>query len=215
MDARGYISGVDLYSSETGRWVYKEKGWDEDVTLAEPQSATVFLDSYMHLCTACGRISAVDTKGETWSSFHTPCAPYFGLIQQSQGRLLYATFNYGQYNDDDYIPQKNNDDDYEEWQLKVYALEDYANKQWILKHRVGLLNLEAFGGALQGAFDWVAIHPERDSMFYIQGTYGDNMLMSYSMDDESATELRALGEAAQPPYLPYVPLYTKLESLCK
>jgi F-box interacting protein len=206
LDESGFISGVDVYSSETRQWIHKEKRWDVDVMLAHPQLATVFLDGYLYLPTICGdegpRISAVDTKGETWSNFDTPCGQwrcdvFLGLIQQSQGRLHYACFN-------------NGEDDEEETQLQVYSLEDHAKKEWILKHRLKF-STEVFGsGPFEGEFDWIAMHPEGNLMFFVEGS--DNMLTCYSMDDQESTELRELREA-QPPYLPYVPLYSELESL--
>uniref|UniRef100_A0ACD5Z7Z7 Uncharacterized protein n=1 Tax=Avena sativa TaxID=4498 RepID=A0ACD5Z7Z7_AVESA len=209
-DARRYLSGVYVYSSETGRWIYKEKGWDEDVWLADPLSATVFVNGCLHFRTVCGLdlqrtcLAAVDTNGGTWSRFDAPCGlygsdPYLAIIQQSQGRLHYACFNTG--------------GDYDEIQLEVYSLDDYAKKEWILKHRVGehSSNVEIFGAITNGDFNWIAIHPERNLIFFIETP--DKALMSYSMDGQKVGFGGKLREG-QTPYLPYVPLYSELESLC-
>lgn len=48
LDHKVQLTGVDVYSSESGRWTHKEKGWDNNVRLADPLSPTVFLKGYLH-----------------------------------------------------------------------------------------------------------------------------------------------------------------------
>nr|XP_020163314.1 uncharacterized protein LOC109748705 [Aegilops tauschii subsp. strangulata] len=204
VDADRHITGADVYSSESGGWIHKDKGWDNNVSLADPLSPTVFLNGYLHFRTICDqwRVAAVDTKGESWSSFDTPCGIFsdysnLGLIQQSQGRLYYVSLN-NEYWDGAYI------------QLEVYALKGYTNKKWTLKHRAQ--GLDEFGGVTQDYFEWTAIDPECNSIFLIDGS--DKTLKRYDMDCQDVTELATLGEG-HTPYLPYVPFYSELESLCK
>ncbi|KAM3214086.1 hypothetical protein ACQJBY_066485 [Aegilops geniculata] len=128
------ITGVDVYSSETGRWVHKEKGCDDDVRITGPQRPTVFLivrltgpelaavflNGYLHFdavnawSNPC--LTAVDTEGETWMNFDAPVNQYpgFNFIQHSQARLHYASFA---------------DDGNKVIELVVYAVEDYNSKQ--------------------------------------------------------------------------------------
>ncbi|CAM0905014.1 unnamed protein product [Alopecurus aequalis] len=214
LDARQFISRVDVYSSETRAWIHKDKQWDEDVRVADTWSPTVYLNGYLHLLTVCAEwhpfISVVDTKGETWSNFETPGDWYgnelyggglsIAFIQRSQGQLHYATFHHDE------------EDAENEARMQVYALENYANKDldWIVKHTVELSQADVFGGIFEGEFCWIAIHPESNLIYFIEGS--DDTLKCYSMDQEEATEVCTLGEG-QPPYMPYVPLYSKLESL--
>nr|XP_020182459.2 uncharacterized protein LOC109768138 [Aegilops tauschii subsp. strangulata] len=59
----GYISGVNIYSSETGAWSYKENGWgDNEIQIVEMRG--VFFNGMMHLLTREFKILAVDT--EVW-----------------------------------------------------------------------------------------------------------------------------------------------------
>jgi F-box interacting protein len=208
-DARSRnLTGVYVYSSETGTWIYKEKGWNQDVRLVETRSATVFLNGCLHFRTqhvweqAC--LAAVDTKGGTWSSFETPCDMYnsqcHGFIQQLHGHLNYVSLTI--------------DDDCDELYLKIYALEDYANKRWTLKHRINVDDDpdNAFGGTTQEYFDWIAIHPDCNLIFFVRGP--EKKVSNYSIDLRTVWEIHTLKEG-HPPYLPYVPLYSELESLHK
>ncbi|XP_051190147.2 uncharacterized protein [Lolium perenne] len=206
LDARRFISGVDVYSSQTGTWTYKVKRRGETLRLADHQSA-VFLNGYLHLSTACAQrypsILAVDTKGEEWRYFDTPCDmhggdEFLGSIHQSQGRLHYASFN------------TTGDWDEVQIQLQVYALDDYATDEWILKHTLELSETDVHGGIIERKFDWIEMHPESNLIFFCEES--DSTLKCYSMRSQEETELRTLGEG-QPPYLPYVPLYSSLESL--
>lgn len=91
------FTGVEVYSSETGRWVHKEKGCSEYITLTYPNKRAIFLNGYLHF-PAFGRESshcvvAVDTEGDTWRKFRVPRGLGGGLIEQSQGRLHYASFH--------------------------------------------------------------------------------------------------------------------------
>uniref|UniRef100_R7W6D4 F-box associated domain-containing protein n=1 Tax=Aegilops tauschii TaxID=37682 RepID=R7W6D4_AEGTA len=162
------------YSSESGRWIHKDKGWDNDVRLADPLSPTVFLNGCLHLRTVCDQqrphIAAVDTKLESWSIFVTPCGMFrgyhdLGLIQQSRGLLHYVSFN--------------NDYDDGCWnQFQVYALEGDTNKEWILKHRFEDLN--EFQGVTAWGFDWIATDPECNSVFFVDWS-DDQKLSRYDI----------------------------------
>lgn len=144
---------------------------------------------------------AVDVQGDTWSNFDTPRHLRRAFIQNSLGCLHYAGFH-------------DHDDDTPHVQLEVYALKNYANKEWILKHRVGSEDIEEFKGVTQieRCFQWIAIDPEWNSIFFVDGS--DKTLRRYDMGRRQVTQLRTLGEGDKP-YLPYVPLYSELESLRK
>lgn len=64
-DQYGYITGLDIYSSETGAWSHKENGWGDEVVPVE--SGGVFMNGMLHLLSHESTILAVDTEGKTWS----------------------------------------------------------------------------------------------------------------------------------------------------
>ncbi|VAI80320.1 unnamed protein product [Triticum turgidum subsp. durum] len=118
------LSGVAVYSSETGEWVYKENRWNKRIKVIELQLSSAFLNGYLHIqadgqdLTTC--LAVVDTDVETWMNFSVPGGLVNGFIQQSQGRLHYANFQ--------------RDEDRGVFRLVVYVLENYQSKEWILKH---------------------------------------------------------------------------------
>jgi hypothetical protein len=63
---------------------------------------------------------------------------------------------------------------------------------------------------MDGGFDWVAIHPECNLIFFTIGR--EYKLMCYNMDRRKVKMISKLVDG-RPPYLPYLPLYAELESL--
>ena len=208
-DAR-CISGVDLYSSETGKWVRKEKRWDQDVYNADAREETVFLNGYLHFhayffghgnpLVPC--LAAVATDGETWTTISVPTLKAYddGIIQLSQGFLHYACF-------------ETDEDDVDDVKLAIYVLEGYDSNQWKLKHRGQAADM--FGRLvdrddLDDDFDWIGIHPECNVIFFALGD--PKQFMYYNLDLQRVKVMRPLRDG-ESPYLPYVPLYTELQSL--
>ncbi|KAK1611289.1 hypothetical protein QYE76_034962 [Lolium multiflorum] len=204
------VVGVAVYSSETRRWAYKEKRWNARINLLKDELASVFLNGYLHFQADCFEVSpciaVLDTEGETWMDFAVPDGGVIdGFIQRSQGRLNYANFQW--YEDGDVT------------RLLVYVLDNYESKEWILKHSVETSCL--FGGIkyclvrgidyiVGGGFDWIAIDPECNLLFFTVAW--ENKFMCYSMDRQQVKMISKLVDG-KPPYIPYVPLYAELQSL--
>ncbi|XBI13036.1 hypothetical protein VPH35_139830 [Triticum aestivum] len=177
------IAGVAVYSSETGRWVYKEKRWNGHTFIASRHSsATVFLNGYIffhafdHETYNC--LAAIDTKGETWMRFGVPGGLVDGFVQQSQGYLHYANFQ--------------NDGHSDVVRLVVYVLEDYDSQQWMLKHNIEEMTY-IFGGInslVNGDFIWIAIHPEYNLVFFTVGQ--DTALICYNMDRRQGINMKEI-----------------------
>uniref|UniRef100_A0A0E0KY99 F-box associated beta-propeller type 3 domain-containing protein n=1 Tax=Oryza punctata TaxID=4537 RepID=A0A0E0KY99_ORYPU len=83
-DADGCISGVEIFSSETGRWSHRENGWvGEDDHMVHPDAKSAII--------------AVDTEGKKWKSIpfleqmtcQCFCSGNLAFIGQSQGHLYY------------------------------------------------------------------------------------------------------------------------------
>ncbi|XP_044436630.1 uncharacterized protein, partial [Triticum aestivum] len=201
-----YLSEVEVYSSETKRWVYKEIGWNKRIVLPAEQSSAVFLNGCLYFYSFGKRspffIGVVDTAGETSMNFHIPDNLNNGFIQHSQDCLHYAKFKRGDGN---------------VVRLVVYVLEDYDRKKWKLKHSVKTSDI--FGGTHVTDSDsfaihpvdsrWIAIHPECNLIFFTVGSA--STLMCYDMDRRQVKVICSLDGYL--PRLPYVPLYAELQSL--
>ena len=60
--------GVDIYSSKTVAWIFKESKWGEEAKWALLKSVTVFLNDCLHIMGHSGEypmIFAVDIEGNT------------------------------------------------------------------------------------------------------------------------------------------------------
>jgi hypothetical protein len=204
------IDGVDVYSSETGRWAHKEKGWTETIWFFACGAAPVFLNGFFHFLAFADNkldlcIAAVDTDGKTWTTFSFPHNQYTGYFHPSQGDLHYTHYQRGK--------------DGSVLRVLVHVLEDYDNKEWVLKHCVEtkcLFGATHFTDSHQlkiHKFDcrWVFIHPECNLIFFIVGDA--TTLMCYNMDRREAKVICSL--PCHLPRLPYVPFYAELQSLHK
>ncbi|KAF6997265.1 hypothetical protein CFC21_013506 [Triticum aestivum] len=196
-------AGMEVYSSKTGGWVHKENGWidteDDEafVYLVGHHSGDVFLNGCLHFVAMDpGIVAAVDTEGKTWRNIPVPAVGSIPLIQKSQGCLHFATF----VKTDGMVL------------LVVFVLENYRGQEWILKHSTDASYIFGEGEIdLILGFQWVAMHPDCNVIFLTVGW--DNTLVSYDMDHHKVQEICDLGRDDSPRYLPYVPLYSELQTL--
>lgn len=63
---------VQIYSSKTGAWSYKESEWDYDTSLFYEDTRSVFFDGLLYLVIVQFRVVAVDVEGETWWMITVP-----------------------------------------------------------------------------------------------------------------------------------------------
>jgi hypothetical protein len=140
----------------------------------------VFLNNgCVHYLTSDPAIAVVDTQGEACRSIPVPDNKDYGFIPQSQGRLHYANF---EADDEDQVVR-----------LVVYVLEDYDSQQWTLKHTAeALYVLGQESSNHVRDFEWVAIHPDCNMIFYTVGW--DKTLMSYDMDRRQVQVICSLGQ---------------------
>lgn len=189
------LNRVEVYSSETGERVHSE---DNDVLPFDRTLSSVFFNGCLHYVTIDHSIAVRDTQGKACRSIPAPDNEEYGFIQQSQGRLHYANFE----SDDEDVMTR----------LVVYVLEDYENQQWALKHTAEasyVLGRTCSKHARR--FEWVAIHPDCNTIFYVLGC--SNILMSYDMDRQEVQAICSLGKDTQKVYLPYVPLFSESQAL--
>lgn len=192
------VAGVQVYSSETGQTVRKITEWDNRIGHTAAFSVNVFLNGYQHYLTYDPAIAVVDTQANVRWSIPVPDKKDDGFIQQSQGCLYYANF---EADDEDQVVR-----------LVVYVLEDYDNQQWTLKHSAEAeYVLRRPSSNLARDFEFVAIHPDCNMIFYTVGW--NKTLMSYDMDRRLVQVICTLGQDTRERYLPYVPLFSELQAL--
>ena len=49
VDVDGLCAGVEIYSSETTAWIYKESKWSEDTDVIFYRQPSMFLNGYLHI----------------------------------------------------------------------------------------------------------------------------------------------------------------------
>ncbi|KAG2551017.1 F-box protein At5g07610-like [Panicum virgatum] len=192
LDEGGCVTGVEIYSSKTAAWSFKESEWGDDVML-DASARSVFLNGFMHMLTfSHGRV-LVDMEGKTWRTIPVPTDSCFsGGIHQAQRRLCFLNVNDG-----------------DAFKMSIWFLEDHGTNEWTLKHSVRTPLL--FGRKnLQFESDYIVItvHPECNLIYFVYGW--DNTLMAYEMDRKEVRVICNLGYDCSKPYLPYVPLFLEV-----
>jgi hypothetical protein len=158
----GYVGDVNIYSSETGAWSRKGKGWADELHLVG--KGTVFLSGMLHMLTYDFKILAVDTEGKTWrtipllESMIVLCV-WKGpeaFIGQSQGRLYYINMRTSD-------PSK-----YSTSKLSVWVLEGFESGEWIFKYSTSIPQI--FGEedlVFKQDYALIAIRPECNLILFV------------------------------------------------
>ncbi|OEL23769.1 hypothetical protein BAE44_0015210 [Dichanthelium oligosanthes] len=66
-----FVEAVDIYSSDTGRWVLRESRWSDRRNIFFARQVT-YLNGVMHLTTVDNAVASVDIKGQSWKVTHAP-----------------------------------------------------------------------------------------------------------------------------------------------
>ena len=69
VEVDGVCVGVEIYSSKTTAWIFKESEWGEGSIVLRSKSRRVFLNGFMHML-EYSMIVAVDTEEKTWKTIH-------------------------------------------------------------------------------------------------------------------------------------------------
>jgi len=64
------VFGVNIYSSNTRAWMFKESGWGEGIIVSKILRS-VFVNGFMHML-ALSQIVVVDMVGKTCRKFRMP-----------------------------------------------------------------------------------------------------------------------------------------------
>jgi hypothetical protein len=90
MEEDGQCMGVNIYSSKTVAWIFKESKCGEEAELTFSKSETMFLNGCLHyigFCEGYHRILAVDIEGKTWRKIPNRLRVFSCSIHQAQGHL--------------------------------------------------------------------------------------------------------------------------------
>ncbi|KAJ1263761.1 hypothetical protein BS78_09G211400 [Paspalum vaginatum] len=175
------VVGVQIYSSESKSWAYKQSGWGNDAIVSQ-DSRSAFFSGTLHL-TSPGSPSSIltlDIDGKTWGNIATPC--HFDFIGLSRGNLYAVHMDRGRHGD---------------CRLSIWVLEDYATHKWTMKHHV-MCSPRMFCMVY-------AIHPE-DSLIFIS-VWMERVLLSYDFSNGKTCSVDKLGENSAHLY-PYIPCFS-------
>ena len=135
-----------------------------------------------------------------------------GSIDQAQGHLCVCTVHGSD------IPK-----------LNIQILEDYGTNKWTLKHTISTLNMFAETNIEFGYSDidqyYSMVHPEWKLLLFV-GVGDKNDIVAYNMDNRKVYVIPTRYNAffkrdvlpqniCRPYYLPYVLLFSELESLAE
>jgi hypothetical protein len=80
--------GVNIYSSKTRVWIFKESKWDEGIVVST-YGKCVFANGFMHMLEFT-QIVVVDMKGKTWRKMRRPTGDAIS-IHEAHGQLCFCT----------------------------------------------------------------------------------------------------------------------------
>ncbi|XBI13109.1 hypothetical protein VPH35_139886 [Triticum aestivum] len=206
------VTGLNIYSSETGAWVAMEPKWDIQVSLCGGPLG-VFSEGCLHLLIHLDGLAIVDAKGLKWRTIPVPnfIDPSFsGFIGKSAGQLFYI-----------------NSDDSEEGYgsasfstISFYVLSEGIYNQdasylddgcahWILLHKLSdVIPKENF--CLGWDLKVIGVHPHANIIF--MADFNNNELLAYDLDHRESTAVHHIERTylAHEQYFPYVPLLSSL-----
>jgi hypothetical protein len=171
------VAGVQIYSSETRGWVYRQSGWGTDA-IVRYYTRSAFFHGTLHLTTSGSSASLVmvDIDGKTWRTIPAPRS--FSFIGLSQG-CFYAV--------------RTADAMHSGYRLSIWALEDYGgvHEEWILKHT-------ATSFAPTEYYVVHAIHPQDPLIFLTTTTLGTGIrraVVSYDFMNSKVHTIKTLGQS--------------------
>ena len=173
---------------------------------------TMYVNGCLHIMdySQC-YILAMDIEGETWRKIPRP-RDSLPSIHQAQGQLCACTLHGRNMSN-----------------LKIQILEDYGTNKWTLEHTISTLQVFAKTNIKFGYLDVVEyypmVHPEWNLLLFV-GVGEENDIVAYNMDNRKVHVITTRYSAFlkrgvlpqinyRPYYIPYVPLFSELESLAE
>ncbi|CAL4923339.1 unnamed protein product [Urochloa decumbens] len=186
------VQGLEVFSSETGKWVESQICRESRVRLVEGMGS-VFINGFVNLLTHERKVLVVDPEGQACHLISLPVSSWFGFVGclgQSQGFLQYSV-----------------QEDCTCTMMQIWTLKDFKKGEWILRHRFEIevapqikILFDYAGNALCSEIFYVVVfHPDRDLVFLPVEGY---KLLSYNLIN---TEVKEICK-----FLLYVPSYADL-----
>uniref|UniRef100_A0ACD6A4A8 Uncharacterized protein n=1 Tax=Avena sativa TaxID=4498 RepID=A0ACD6A4A8_AVESA len=206
MDVGSCVTGVNIFSSQTGAWIHRDCGLVEQFTTRFDEFSSVFFGGMLHLVGKLDPVKiynepallVVDMEGKAWKTIPLPSRSGNGTIGLSRGCLYYASTTRA------HVSNINKRTDVRATKIvTLWCLENDDSKEWVLKHSDIIDEpLSTIG------LEWrvFAIHPDCDTVFLD----GDYMSMAaYDMQHQKFVRIHNLEEGNNRRYIPYVPLFTE------
>ncbi|KAJ1296594.1 hypothetical protein BS78_01G313700 [Paspalum vaginatum] len=183
------VQGLEVFSSETGKWVQSQVCRESRVRLVEGMGS-VLINGFVNLLAHERMVLAVDPEGRACRLIFLPVSTWsgFGCLGQSQGFMHYAV-----------------QEDCTCTVLQVWILKDLEG-DWVLKHRLEIevvpptkILFDYAGNTFSsGVFYVVLFHPEKDLVFLPVEGY---KWLSYNLINTEVKEICMLEPKAQVPGL--------------
>ncbi|CAN6222511.1 unnamed protein product [Urochloa humidicola] len=201
-----YSSETRAWSNRASKWKRGEKGgeWGQwGQAIVEFTFGRAFINGLLyfmvyHVKKSEALIVAVDGEGKAcriirWHDKHEFANAAF--IAQSQGQLHCISTDAQLKGFRIYFTQ-----------MSVWVLEDYDTQEWILKHNVTCSQLFGFPSCPANDLDIVAIHPDHNSVIFLQRW--NHKLVLCNMDSKKLRPLRSL-RGSYRFITPYVPCFVE------
>jgi hypothetical protein len=91
VDVHAVCVGVEIYSSQTAVWIYKESEWGEQTDVIFCRQPSVFLNGCLHTIGHSRRYSmifAMDMEGNTWRKIDRPDGLHHSM-HHAQGHFVF------------------------------------------------------------------------------------------------------------------------------
>uniref|UniRef100_A0ACD5X698 Uncharacterized protein n=1 Tax=Avena sativa TaxID=4498 RepID=A0ACD5X698_AVESA len=179
-DVGSYVTGADIFSSQTGAWIRRDSGLVEKIAVFHG-IRSVFFGGLLHLV---GRLNlnpistdegsallVVDMEGKAWKTIRLPNGFSNCAIGLSQGCLYYASTTRAHVRNNN-----NKKTNVRATEITLWCLENYDSKEWVLKHSASIDEPLGITGAQWRVF---AIHPDCLTIFLVP--WGGDALASYDI----------------------------------
>ncbi|XBI05998.1 hypothetical protein VPH35_134071 [Triticum aestivum] len=192
-----YMTGVNIYSSQTGAWSRRDGGIVEKVALFF-YTKGVFVNGmmYVHVIGNVNGISneyvllGMDMQGNVRKTIPMPYGRRFGTIGSSQGCLLYV------------VASVDDNNKIIESEIELWCLKDCDSL--VLKHTASIDELMSITGEM---YRVVGIHPDCDTIYLV--SCGGDALVAYDMQQQKVGCILNLEKGNIQRFLPYVPLFSE------
>ncbi|XP_047088442.1 putative F-box/kelch-repeat protein At4g22430 [Lolium rigidum] len=205
MDVGSCVTGVDIFSSQTGAWIRRDSELVEQITVFD-EFRSVRFGGMLHLVGKLNPVNiynepallVVDMEGKEWKTILLPDgSSSYDAIGLSQGCLHYASTTQA------HVSNNSKKNAGIATKITLWRLENYDSKEWVLKCSASIDEPSNMPGLKWRVF---AIHPDCDTVFLD----GGDVLAAYDMQHQKFVRIINFEKGSYQVYLPYVPLFSEV-----